>query len=168
IALLIKMDSRGPVFFTQERVGQNGRLFVLIKFRSMQANAESATGPVYASVDDHRVTRVGRLLRTTRLDELPQLLNVLWGDMSFGGPRPERLYFFEQFEKVIPYYSQRWSVKPGITGWAQVSFPYGSTLEDAVEKLRLDLYYIKNMSLFLDLFIILKTVKIVLLGRGAR
>jgi len=168
IALLIKIDSRGSVFFTQERVGQNGQLFVLIKFRSMQADAESATGPVYANVGDYRVTRVGRLLRTTRLDELPQLLNVLRGDMSFVGPRPERPYFFEQFEKEIPYYGQRWSVKPGITGWAQVSYPYGSTLEDAIEKLRLDLYYIKNMSLFLDLFIILKTVKIVLLGQGAR
>ena len=168
IALLIKIESRGPVFFTQERVGQNGQLFVLIKFRSMYDDAEEVTGPVYADKNDLRITGVGRWLRRTRLDELPQLLNVLRGEMSFVGPRPERPFFVQQFAKEIPYYTQRLSVKPGITGWAQVNYPYGATQEDAVEKLRLDLYYIKNMSLLLDMFIVLKTAKIALLGQGAR
>lgn len=168
IAILIKIDSRGAVFFTQERVGQNGKHFILLKFRSMQADAEVATGPVYANQGDYRITRVGRLLRISRLDELPQLLNVLRGEMSLVGPRPERPYFTEQYAKEVPYYTQRLSVKPGITGWAQVNYPYGSTVEDAIEKLRLDLYYVKNMSLLLDLLIILKTVKIVLFGQGAR
>jgi sugar transferase (PEP-CTERM system associated) len=168
IAMLIKLDSRGPVFFVQERVGQNGKPFILLKFRSMLEDAEAATGPIYADQDDYRVTRVGRLLRTSRLDELPQLLNVLRGEMSFVGPRPERPFFVEQFEKQILYYTQRLSVKPGITGWAQVCYPYGATLEDAKEKLRLDLYYVKNMSLMFDLFIILYTVRIVIFGQGSR
>jgi sugar transferase (PEP-CTERM system associated) len=168
IAMLIKIESRGPVFFTQERVGQNGQLFVLIKFRSMYDDAERITGPICADENDLRITGVGRWLRRTRLDELPQLLNVLRGEMSFVGPRPERPFFVEQFAKEIPYYTQRLSVKPGITGWAQVNYPYGATQEDAVEKLRLDLYYIKNISLLLDLFIVLKTAKIALLGQGAR
>ena len=168
IAMLIKIESRGPVFFTQERVGQNGQLFVLIKFRSMYVDAEEATGPVYADANDPRITGVGRWLRCMRLDELPQLLNVLKGEMSFVGPRPERPFFVQQYTKEIPYYAQRLSVKPGITGWAQVNYPYGATPEDAVEKLRLDLYYIKNMSLLLDLFIVLKTAKIAVLGQGAR
>jgi exopolysaccharide biosynthesis polyprenyl glycosylphosphotransferase len=168
IALLIRLDSRGPVFFTQERLGENKKTFVLFKFRSMYVDAEQATGPVFAQTDDARVTRLGRLLRATRLDELPQLLNVLRGDMSFVGPRPERPFFVEQFEKEIPYYSQRLCVKPGITGWAQVNYPYGATREDAAEKLRLDLYYIKHLSLPFDLLILLKTVKIALLGQGAR
>ena len=168
IAMLIKLDSRGSVFFTQQRVGQNGKLFTLVKFRSMRADAEAATGPVFAGENDSRITRVGKLLRKTHLDELPQLLNVLKGDMSFVGPRPERPFFVEQLEKEIPYYTQRLSVKPGITGWAQVNYPYASTTEDAIEKLQLELYYIKNMSLLLDLFIILKTVKIAVLGTGAQ
>jgi sugar transferase (PEP-CTERM system associated) len=168
IAILIKLDSQGPVFFTQRRVGQHGILFTLIKFRSMRADAEVATGPVYADENDRRITRVGRLLRTTRLDELPQLFNVLKGDMSFVGPRPERPFFVKQLEKEIAYFSQRLSVKPGITGWAQVNYHYGATSEDAAEKLQFDLYYIKNMSLFLDLFIILRTLKITILGIGAR
>jgi sugar transferase (PEP-CTERM system associated) len=168
IAILIKLDSRGPIFFTQQRVGQYGILFTLIKFRSMRDDAEAVTGPVYADENDHRITRVGRLLRTTRLDELPQLFNVLKGDMSFVGPRPERLFFVKQLEKEIAYFSQRLSVKPGITGWAQVNYHYGATSADAAEKLQFDLYYIKNMSLFLDLFIILKTLKIITLGTGAR
>jgi sugar transferase (PEP-CTERM system associated) len=168
IAIFIKLDSRGPVFFTQQRVGQYGTLFTLIKFRSMRADAEAATGPVYADENDHRITRVGRWLRTTRLDELPQLFNVLRGDMSFVGPRPERPFFVKQLEKEIAYFSQRLSVKPGITGWAQVNYHYGATSEDAAEKLQFDLYYIKNMSLFLDLFIILKTLKIIILGTGSR
>jgi sugar transferase (PEP-CTERM system associated) len=168
VALLIKIDSRGPVFYRQQRVGQNGKLFTLTKFRSMRNDAEASTGPIFADKDDCRITRVGRVIRTTRVDELPQLLNILRGEMSFVGPRPERPFFVEQFAKEIPYYSQRLSVKPGITGWAQVCYPYGATLEDAVEKLRLDLYYIKNMSLFLDLFIIMKTFKTIVLGKGAR
>ena len=126
------------------------------------------TGPVYTTKDDSRVTRVGRFIRATRVDELPQLFNVLKGEMSFIGPRPERPFFIQQFAKEIPCYTQRQSVKPGITGWAQVNYPYGSNLEDAIEKLRFDLYYIKNMSLLLDLFIILKTLKIITLGTGAR
>jgi sugar transferase (PEP-CTERM system associated) len=168
IALAIKLESRGPVLFSQERVGENGRHFVLYKFRSMQTDAEAATGPVFAGANDPRVTRVGKILRATRLDELPQLINVLRGEMSFVGPRPERPFFVQQYAKDIPYYTQRLSVEPGLTGWAQVNYPYGATREDAVEKLRLDLYYIKNMSLLLDLLILLKTVKIALLGRGSR
>jgi sugar transferase (PEP-CTERM system associated) len=168
IAVLIKLDSYGPVFFTQERVGQYSKLFTLIKFRSMCIDAEGETGPVFADQYDSRITRIGRFLRVTRLDELPQLLNVLAGDMSFVGPRPERPFFVKQFEKEIPYYNQRLSVKPGVTGWAQVNYSYGANAEDAIEKLQLDLYYIKNMSIWLDLCIILKTLKIVVLGQGAR
>ena len=168
VAMLIKIDSQGPVFYRQQRVGQNGKRFTLTKFRSMRDDAEAVTGPIFADKDDLRITRVGRVLRTTRVDELPQLLNVLRGEMSFVGPRPERPFFVEQFAKEIPYYPQRLSVKPGLTGWAQVCYPYGATVEDAVEKLRLDLYYIKNMSLILDLFIIMKTLKIIVLGKGAR
>ena len=168
VAMLIKMDSQGPIFYRQQRVGQNGKRFTLTKFRSMRDDAEAVTGPIFADKDDLRITRVGRMLRTTRVDELPQLLNVLRGEMSFVGPRPERPFFVEQFAKEIPYYPQRLSVKPGLTGWAQVCYSYGATVEDAVEKLRLDLYYIKNMSLILDLFIIMKTLKIIVLGKGAR
>ncbi len=168
VAMLIRLDSRGPVLFRQERVGQDGEPFTLIKFRSMKVDAEATTGPIYAEADDPRITRVGRVIRRMRLDELPQLVNVLNGDMSFVGPRPERRFFVEQFEKDIPYYSRRMSVKPGVTGWAQVKYPYGANAEDAAEKLRLDLYYVKNMSSLFDLFIILQTVKIVLLGQGAR
>ena len=168
VTMLIKIDSQGPVFYRQQRMGQHGKCFTLIKFRSMRDDAEAVTGPIFADKDDIRITRVGRLLRTTRVDELPQLLNVLRGEMSFVGPRPERPFFVEQFAKEIPYYTQRLSVKPGITGWAQVYYPYGATVEDAVEKLRLDLYYIKNISLILDLFIIMKTLKIIVLGKGAR
>ncbi|ETW92601.1 MAG: hypothetical protein ETSY1_42935 [Candidatus Entotheonella factor] len=168
VAICIRLDSRGPVLFRQERVGQDGEPFTLIKFRSMKVGAEATTGPIYAEADDPRITRVGRIIRRMRLDELPQLVNVLNGDMSFVGPRPERRFFVEQFEKDIPYYTRRMSVKPGVTGWAQVKYPYGATAEDAAEKLRLDLYYVKNMSSIFDLFIILQTVKIVLLGQGAR
>src|SRR4030095_8839812 len=154
VAMLIKMDSQGPVFYRQQRVGQNGKRFTLSKFRSMRDDAEAITGPIFADKDDLCIPRVGRGRRPTRVDELPQLLNVLKGEMSFVGPRPERPFFVEQFAKEIPYYTQRHSVRPGITGWAQVCYPYGATRDDAVEKLRLDLYYIKNMSLFLDLLII--------------
>jgi len=168
IAVLIKLDSRGTSLFTQERVGEKGRHFVLMKFRSMRADAESLTGPVFAEENDDRITRIGRFIRTTRLDELPQLINVLRGEMSFVGPRPERPFFVEQYEKEIPFYTQRLAVKPGVTGWAQVNYPYGATLDDAKEKLRLDLFYVKNMSMLFDFFIVLQTVKIVMMGRGAR
>ena len=167
-AIVIVLDSRGPIFFSQQRVGQHGKLFTLRKLRSMRVDAEELTGPVYATKGDSRITRVGGILRATRLDELPQLLNVLKGEMSFVGPRPERPFFVKQFEEEIMYYRQRLAVKPGLTGWAQINYPYGATFGDAIEKLRYDLYYIKNLSLLLDIFILLKTVKIVVLGRGAR
>ena len=166
IALLVKLDSRGPVFYRQERAGLNEKPFQLVKFRTMRADAESGTGPVWASVRDYRVTRVGRWLRLTRLDEVPQFINVLRGDMSFVGPRPERPFFVEQLKKEIPYYALRFSVKPGLTGWAQVQYRYGASLEDAVEKLKYDLYYIKNMSASLDIWIAFKTLKVVIFAQG--
>jgi sugar transferase (PEP-CTERM system associated) len=167
-AILIKLDSRGPVIFSQERAGQNGKRFNIHKFRSMVVDAEKRSGPVWASENDDRVTRVGRIIRKLRIDELPQLWNVLRGEMSFVGPRPERPFFIEQLQDKVPYYSERLSVKPGLTGWAQVSYPYGASVEDAIEKLNYDLFYTKNMSFLLDLLIIFRTVKIVLLGKGAR
>ncbi len=169
VALLIRLDSPGPALFRQARVGRGGVVFELFKLRTMRADAEAASGPAWASpVGDRRITRVGRVLRGLRLDELPQLVNVLRGEMSFVGPRPERQHFVEQLRKVIPYYDERHNVPPGITGWAQVKFGYGSTIEDAERKLQFDLYYIKNMSPFLDLAIVLDTVKVMLVGRGAR
>lgn len=167
IALAIKLDSKGPVFYSQERMGKNGKIFRLIKFRSMGVDAEK-NGPVWAGSCDERITRVGRLIRKSRLDELPQMISVLRGEMSFVGPRPERPFFVERLEKEIPFYSARHVTKPGITGWAQIRYPYGSTVEDALEKLKYDLYYVKHMSVFFDLLIILKTIKIVLLGKGAK
>jgi len=167
-AICIKLDSPGPVFFQQERVGKDGKVFVLYKFRSMQRDAERVTGPIWASKDDPRVTRVGRVLRKTRLDEVPQMFNVLVGDMSFIGPRPERPVFVNQLKEQIPFYILRFAVKPGLTGWAQVMYQYGSTVEDALEKLQYDLYYMKNMSIFLDLLILLKSIQVVLFRRGAR
>jgi sugar transferase (PEP-CTERM system associated) len=167
VALLIKLESPGPVFYNQERVGKFGRRFNLHKFRSMKADAE-ANGPVWAGEDDPRITRVGRFLRKTRLDEAPQLLNVLKGEMSFVGPRPERPFFVEQLREEIPYYDQRHAVRPGVTGWAQIRYPYGASKEDALEKLKYDLYYIKNLSIIFDLYIILETGKVVLFGKGAR
>jgi sugar transferase (PEP-CTERM system associated) len=167
-ALSIKMASPGPVLFRQARVGKDGKVFMLYKFRSMSVNAEQLTGPVWASEDDPRITRVGRLLRKIRLDETPQMFNVLRGDMSFIGPRPERPVFVNQLKEQIPFYVLRFAVKPGITGWAQVKYPYGSTVQDALEKLQYDLYYIKNMSILLDLLILLKSVQVVLFARGAR
>lgn len=167
-AIAVKLDSRGPVFYTQERVGKKGRTFKIIKFRSMKVGAEKNTGPVWAEESDPRVTRVGRIIRKLRIDELPQFVNVIRGDMNFVGPRPERPMFVEQLSEIIPYYSQRHLIKPGLTGWAQIKYPYGSTVEDAIEKLRFDLYYIKNQSLLLDAMIIFETIKIVLFGRGGR
>lgn len=168
IALAIKIDSPGPIFFRQLRVGEGEELFHVAKFRSMRQDAEAATGAVWSQKDDPRVTRLGRFLRKSRLDELPQLFNVLMGDMSLVGPRPERPEFVEQLNERIPYYSKRHFVKPGVTGWAQVRYPYGSSEEDAMEKLRYDLYYLKNYSLLFDLTIILETVKVCLFGRGGR
>jgi sugar transferase (PEP-CTERM system associated) len=167
LALLVRLSGPGPVLYRQTRVGLDGRAFELLKWRTMNADAESASGPVWASADnDPRVTRLGRWLRKSRLDELPQLWNVLRGEMSFVGPRPERPHFVETLRKVIPYYDERHGVRPGITGWAQVKFPYGSTLEDAEDKLEFDLYYVKNMSPLLDVAIVLETFKVMLLGRG--
>jgi len=168
IAILIKIDSKGPIIFSQERVGQHRRPYMIHKFRSMYSDAEKISGPVWAEDDDPRITRVGKFLRNWRFDELPQLWNVLKGDMSFVGPRPEREFFVKELEKTIPYYGERFSVKPGITGWAQVSYGYGATVDDAIEKLNYDLFYIKNMSIFMDLMIVLRTIKIVLFGKGAR
>ncbi len=167
VALLIKATSDGPVFYHQERVGQHGRVFTVHKFRSMWVNAEAGTGAVWASADDPRIMPLGRFLRRTRFDELPQLLNILRGDMSFVGPRPERPEFVGQLTKSIPYYGQRHAVRPGLTGWAQVRYTYGASVEDALMKLQYDLFYIKNMSLSLDLFIIFSTIKTVVLRRGA-
>ena len=166
-ALLVLLEDGGPVLYRQERVGENGRAFTLSKFRSMRKDAESGGKPIWAKDGDDRITRTGRFIRKTRLDELPQLWNVLRGDMSFVGPRPERPYFVEQLSKEIPFYQQRHAVKPGITGWAQVKYRYGSSLEDAMEKLRYDLYYIKHLSVFFDLTIVFDTVKVVLFRKGA-
>jgi sugar transferase (PEP-CTERM system associated) len=166
-ALFVRLSSPGAVLYRQTRVGLDGRSFELLKWRTMRADAEKVSGPVWASGDnDPRVTKLGRLMRKTRLDEVPQLWNVLRGDMSFVGPRPERPHFVQQLREVIPYYDERHSVRPGITGWAQVKFPYGSTLEDAEEKLEYDLYYVKHMSLLLDAAVVLETAKVILLGRG--
>jgi sugar transferase (PEP-CTERM system associated) len=168
IALLIKIDSKGPVFFSQERVGQNRKIYRIHKFRSMVQDAETLSGPVWAEDDDSRITRVGMIIRKWRFDEIPQLLNVLKGNMSFIGPRPEREHFVDQLEKIVPYYQERHTVKPGLSGWAQVSYGYGASVEDAIEKLNYDLFYIKNMSFFMDLMIVLRTIKIVLFRKGAR
>jgi lipopolysaccharide/colanic/teichoic acid biosynthesis glycosyltransferase len=162
----IAIDSGRPVLYCQERVGENGKTFTLCKFRSMRTDAEQGT-PIWARDGDDRVTRVGRFIRLTRLDELPQFWNVLRGDMSFVGPRPERPFFVAELAKAIPFYQQRHAVKPGLTGWAQVKYRYGASLEDAMEKLRYDLYYIKHLSVFFDLTIVFDTVKVVLFGKGA-
>jgi sugar transferase (PEP-CTERM system associated) len=168
VVLAIKLSSPGPVLYRQDRVGRDGVIFRCYKFRTMRSDAEADTGPTWATDDDPRITRVGRFLRKTRMDEIPQLWNVLKGDMSLVGPRPERPEFVAAFNQTIPYYHLRHAVRPGITGWAQTLYKYGSSVEDAKEKLRYDLYYIKNMSLGLDLLIIFSTVKIILLGRGAK
>ncbi|HEX8435801.1 sugar transferase, partial [Archangium sp.] len=167
VALAIKLDSKGPLFYRQERVGLGGKSYWLWKFRSMRTDAEK-DGAVWARANDDRVTRVGRFIRKTRIDEIPQVFNVLVGDMSFVGPRPERPVFVEQLKQQIPFYGLREAVKPGITGWAQIRYPYGASVEDARNKLEFDLYYVKNGSLFLDLGIIFHTVRHVLLARGAR
>jgi sugar transferase (PEP-CTERM system associated) len=168
IALAIKLDSSGPVFFRQERVGNWEKPFMLFKFRTMSQDAEKGTGAVWAKKNDPRVTKLGKFFRGSRIDEIPQLINVLKGDMSFVGPRPERQEFVDKLKLVIPYYSKRHFIKPGLTGWAQVRYPYGASVEDAVEKLRFDLYYIKNVSPFLDTLIFFETIKVVLFGFGGR
>jgi sugar transferase (PEP-CTERM system associated) len=164
-AILIKLDSRGPVLYKQERVGKNGGLFTVMKFRSMRTDAEKA-GPVWASLDDDRTTRVGKIIRKLRIDEIPQFWNIIRGDMDFVGPRPERPHFVSQLAEEIPYYEQRHLIAPGLTGWAQIKYPYGASIEDARQKLQYDLYYIKNQSLMLDAIILFETVKIILFGRG--
>jgi sugar transferase (PEP-CTERM system associated) len=166
--LAIALESGAPVFYRQERVGARGEKFWLLKFRSMVHNAEPDGEAQWASVNDARVTRVGRVLRRMRIDELPQLVNVLKGEMSFVGPRPERPCFVAKLTEKIPFYGVRHSVKPGITGWAQVRASYGASVEDAVRKLQFDLYYVKNHTFFLDLLILLETVRVVLFGEGAR
>jgi sugar transferase (PEP-CTERM system associated) len=166
-AMAVWLDSPGPILYRQVRVGENDRLFTLFKFRSMRSDAESGR-PIWATNNDHRVTRVGRFIRLTRLDELPQLVNVLRGDMSFVGPRPERPYFVQQLAAEIPFYAERHAVKPGVTGWAQVKYRYGSSVEDAMEKLRYDLYYIKHLSIGFDLTIFIDTVKVILCAKGAQ
>lgn len=167
-AVLIVLESGFPLLYRQERVGEGGRVFRVIKFRSMRTDAERDGKPRWAASNDDRITRVGRVIRKLRIDELPQLINVLAGDMSLVGPRPERPYFVGELSEKIPYYGARHSVKPGVTGWAQVRYPYGASVEDASQKLQYDLYYVKNHSLFLDLVIFLETIEVVLTGRGAQ
>lgn len=168
ISILIKLDSRGPVFYKQERVGLSGKNFFVYKFRSMRHDAEASSGPIWAATSDSRVTRVGRLLRKLRLDELPQFFNILRGDMNLVGPRPERPHFVSLLKQEVPYYDLRHSIPPGITGWAQVSAAYGSTVEESQEKLEYDLFYILNRSLLLDALIVVRTFKIMICGKGAR
>lgn len=167
VALLIRFDSRGPIFYRQVRTGLNGEPFTLFKFRSMRADAER-DGPQWAALSDNRVTRIGTFIRKTRIDELPQVFCVLRGDMSFIGPRPERPFFVESLIQHVPYYGERHRMKPGITGWAQVNYPYGASIADAKEKLSYDLYYTKNFSLFLDILILLQTIRVVLVPEGVR
>ena len=164
-AIIVKLESKGPIFFIQERIGEGNRKFNIVKFRSMTTDAEK-DGPQWASKNDNRVTKFGKIMRATRIDELPQLWNVLRGEMSFVGPRPEREFFIQQLEKEIPYYNLRHTVKPGLTGWAQVMYPYGASVEDAYRKLQYDLYYIKHHSIPFDVKVLLKTVTIVIFGKG--
>lgn len=167
-AIAIVIENGFPILYRQERVGLNGRLFNVIKFRSMRRDAEKDGTPVWAKAQDNRVTKVGKIIRKLRIDELPQLFSVLKGDMSLVGPRPERPFFVDQLTKEIPFYAVRHSVKPGVTGWAQVRYHYGATVEDSAEKLQYDLYYVKNHSLFLDILVLFETVGVVLTGKGAQ
>ncbi len=164
----IYLEDRGPILYSQERVGRGGEPYMVHKFRSMRINAEKAGKPQWATKNDDRVTKVGGLIRKLRIDELPQIFNVVMGDMSFVGPRPERPFFVKELIAHIPYYDIRHSIKPGITGMAQVRYPYGASVEDAIQKLQYDLYYVKNNSLFLDMMILIDTIQVVLLGKGAR
>jgi lipopolysaccharide/colanic/teichoic acid biosynthesis glycosyltransferase len=166
--LCVWIESGRPIVFRQERIGMNGRTFQLLKFRSMRPDAEKDGVPRWAAAGDPRITRFGRFMRRSRIDELPQIFNILKGEMSFVGPRPERPFFVSQLAQEVPFYAVRHAVKPGLTGWAQVRYSYGASVEDAVRKLEYDLYYVKNHSLLLDLVILFKTVRVVLLGAGAR
>ena len=166
--VVIFLEDGRPIFYRQERIGRGGTVFSVIKFRSMRNDAEKGGKPQWSTTDDPRITRIGKIIRKLRIDELPQIVNVLKGEMSFVGPRPERPYFVDMLIAQVPYYNIRHSVKPGITGWAQVRYPYGSSVEDSIEKLQYDLYYVKNHSLFLDLIILIDTVGVVLLGKGGR
>jgi lipopolysaccharide/colanic/teichoic acid biosynthesis glycosyltransferase len=168
IVLLVKLNASGPLLYRQVRVGHMGRHFSLYKFRTMPVDAESTTGAVWAQQNDPRIRPIGRFLRKSRLDELPQLFNVLIGNMSFVGPRPERPEFVIKLEELIPFYGKRHFLKPGITGWAQIKHPYGASTEESYEKLRYDLYYFKNMNPVLDTIIFLKTIKVVLSQFGGR
>jgi exopolysaccharide biosynthesis polyprenyl glycosylphosphotransferase len=168
VALAIRLDSKGPIFYRQVRVGRAGKPFAMWKFRTMRVDAEAATGAVWAKKNDPRVTRIGGLLRRSRLDELPQLLNVLAGDMDLVGPRPERPEFVSTLVKQIPFYNIRHLVRPGLTGWAQIGYPYGASIEDAKQKLAYDIYYVKHASPMLDLIVLFHTAKVVVMGRGAR
>ena len=168
LAIVVESRGKGPIIYSQERVGKNGRIFRVLKFRSMRVDAESNGVAQWASENDKRITRVGRVIRKMRVDELPQLLNVLVGHMSFVGPRPERPQFVADLTRELPYYSLRHHVKPGITGWAQICYSYGASLEDSREKLQYDLYYLKNYSIFLDLTILVQTVQVILWGKGSR
>jgi lipopolysaccharide/colanic/teichoic acid biosynthesis glycosyltransferase len=168
IALLIECRCRSSIFYSQTRVGENGRLFQIYKFRSMVVNAEQDGVPRWAEKNDARITRVGSLLRKFRFDEIPQLYNILKGDMSFVGPRPERPEFVQRLADKIPYYNERHRVKPGLSGWAQIRYPYGASEEDGMEKLQYDLFYVKNYSILLDALVLLQTAEVVLLGRGAQ
>ena len=167
-AILIKFESRGPVFYQQERIGVNGRIFNVIKFRSMRTDAEADGRPIWAAPNDERTTRVGKVIRKLRIDEIPQFWNILKGEMNFVGPRPERPHFVKQLATEIPFYEHRHLVAPGLTGWAQIKYPYGASVSDAIQKLQYDLYYIKNQSLALDMMIVVDTVKTVLFGKGSR
>ncbi len=167
-AVLIVLESEGGCFYKQERVGKNGRIFTLLKFRSMKMDAESHGEPVWASVDDERTTIVGKIIRKLRVDEIPQFWNILKGEMSFVGPRPERPHFVAELAKSVPFYEYRHLIEPGLTGWAQIQYPYGASVDDSRQKLQYDLYYIKNQSLTLDIIIVIETVKTVLFGRGGR
>ncbi|MEM1140573.1 MAG: sugar transferase, partial [Pseudomonadota bacterium] len=167
VALLVKLSSPGPVLYRQVRIGQHGKPFEILKFRSMRDGAEQGR-PTWATSDDDRVTPIGKFIRKCRVDEIPQVVNVLKGEMSFVGPRPERPFFVEQLADEIPLYGIRHNVKPGITGWAQINYPYGASVDDAREKLAYDLYYVKNASIFLDFIILLQTVRVVLMLIGSR
>ena len=166
LALIIVIDTKGPVFYTQKRVGRDGKVFTMVKFRSMVVGAEKMTGPVWAQDNDPRITKVGRMMRRLRLDEIPQLVNILMGNMALVGPRPERPFFVEKLRKVFPLYTRRLRIRPGITGWAQVKGEYDQSLDDVKEKLEYDLFYLENMSLRMDLKIILNTLYVMLRGRG--
>lgn len=166
LGIIIKIDSKGKILYRQKRVGKEEQIFEIFKYRSMSAGAESNTGPVWAAEDDPRITRVGTFLRKSRLDEVPQFINVLMGNMSLVGPRPERPFFVERLKKEVPLYSKRMRIRPGITGWAQIKHKYDESLDDVKRKLRYDLFYIENMSLRMDFKIILSTIKVIISGKG--